>query len=897
MLNSLKSFVSRLNCKSFLLVFVLLLSQLLVAQQAITYDEAIVYGDRKFKESSFKDAKAYYQMALRFKPDDAYAKEKIEVIVKMLQDQMVSEEAYYELVDKADDLYNAGKLDDAIIQYQKSLEVIPGDDYANNQIKKILDFQTKVREKLELYRAKMANGKAFVATKKYDEAIQNFSDAGKLFPENSEPSEQIEVARTLKTEWEDQQARCAEKIQEASRYILIQDYARALDLYQEALTIIPDHQEALAKIKEIKPQAEKQKKYNTLVEKADESYVNKDFIAARTQYQSALAMWPEKTYAGDMLKQIDGQLAEQRKDIDKNYAAFIQRGDSLFIQEAYTEAKGEFNLALNLKPDERYPKEKLAAIEQHFAGLKQALEADYDKLISSADSAFDASIYEVAKEKYEAALSVKPDDAYPQQRIDQINLKLEQLAEQSRIDQAYLAAIADADQLASANQWELAMAKFREAQSLKVTENYPAKRIEEINLLLVDAKKQKETDEKYQEQVALAEQLFKEEKLAESKNTWQQALVIKPYEVLPKSRIATIDSLVVVREQQAEIDRQYKALLTSGDSLQTQKLYPEALVVFEQAATIKPGDPQASQRIQAVKDIRDKLEKEAARKLAYEESIAKADTLFGKENYELAKTEFQRALTFGPNEAYPKEKIAEIDQLLVKLAAEREQRYNQAVETGNAFFVQEQYQQALEEYQIAASIRPDDAYVSTKMSECDSKLAEIMLLLTKEYKQAVAEADNLYTAKIYDKAITAYRQAQSIKSDETYPGEMISKITKYIEENAITDVLNGSLAVQTKVTEKLTFEPVPVNVRKSNYVFVRARNLSGHPVSVIFSYGSGSGKNGGFVVQMPEDDQVNDFIIRVGNQYKWFSEDNNWLEIYPENGDIELTLVRISTTN
>jgi len=48
---------------------------------------------------------------------------------------------------------------------------------------------------------------------------------------------------------------------------------------------------------------------------------------------------------------------------------------------------------------------------------------------------------------------------------------------------------------------------------------------------------------------------------------------------------------------------------------------------------------------------------------------------------------------------------------------------------------------------------------------------------------------------------------------------------------------------------------------------------------------------------MPEDDQVNDFIIRVGNQYKWFSEDNNWLEIYPENGDIEITLVRISTTN
>jgi len=103
--------------------------------------------------------------------------------------------------------------------------------------------------------------------------------------------------------------------------------------------------------------------------------------------------------------------------------------------------------------------------------------------------------------------------------------------------------------------------------------------------------------------------------------------------------------------------------------------------------------------------------------------------------------------------------------------------------------------------------------------------------------------------------------------------------------------------VASKTTKKLEFAPVPVNVRKSNYILVKAKSLNGQPASVIFSYGSAAGKNGGFVVPIPEGDQSNDFIIRVGNQYKWFSEDNNWLEIYPENGDIELTLVRISTTN
>jgi hypothetical protein len=77
-------------------------------------------------------------------------------------------------------------------------------------------------------------------------------------------------------------------------------------------------------------------------------------------------------------------------------------------------------------------------------------------------------------------------------------------------------------------------------------------------------------------------------------------------------------------------------------------------------------------------------------------------------------------------------------------------------------------------------------------------------------------------------------------------------------------------------------------------VLVKARNLSGDDFKIIFTYGSNKGKNGGFVVQVPNTEEYNDFIIRVGNQYKWFSEDNDWLSVYPENGDIEIKMIRIS---
>ena len=63
------------------------------------------------------------------------------------------------------------------------------------------------------------------------------------------------------------------------------------------------------------------------------------------------------------------------------------------------------------------------------------------------------------------------------------------------------------------------------------------------------------------------------------------------------------------------------------------------------------------------------------------------------------------------------------------------------------------------------------------------------------------------------------------------------------------------------------------------------------------SYGSKNGRNGGFTVNVPKNQDVNDFIVRIGSQYKWFSEDNTWIEILPENGNIEITSMEITKGN
>ena len=82
--------------------------------------------------------------------------------------------------------------------------------------------------------------------------------------------------------------------------------------------------------------------------------------------------------------------------------------------------------------------------------------------------------------------------------------------------------------------------------------------------------------------------------------------------------------------------------------------------------------------------------------------------------------------------------------------------------------------------------------------------------------------------------------------------------------------------------------------RKSNYIFFKATSKTEDSYKVIISFGSGGAKNGGMVLRVPRNIGSSDFIVRISAQYKWFSEDNDWITFYPEGGDIEVSLVQIS---
>ena len=880
-------------------VFLLLLVLFppLFAQQADTYDKAIVLADKNYQQNRYLDAKAYYQMALKYKSDDTYAREQIATIVEKMKAGMDKEDAYFDIVDIADVLYEEGALDKALAQYQKALSIIPDDEYALKKIADIQRTQTEEKDRINSYNKSMSEGNALMDEGNYTEAVKAFENALLIYPERSLASEKIESAKKLQAEKELKLVSFKEEMELASRYLLVKDYATALGHYETAQKLFPDDEVVSKKIETIRPQAENQQRYNKQVEAADELYISKDFLSAKEKYAEAGKLWPENTYSADMIAKIDEQLALQRKDLDKNYNLSLHKADSLLALQIYTDAKAEYNLALILKPDENYPKTKLEEINAYFAEQQKAFENNYAQMLAEADKLFDNKEYTRAKEKYEQASETKPDDTYPKEKLAAIESIFAAKAAQEKKDESYNLLIAEADKLFTNGHYDLAVKKYQEAKMLKSAEAYPDGKINEIHQLLLDAEKQKQIDEAFGLQMVLGVRLFKEGNFEASKSAFENAIEIKPYDAQPKIQIARIDSIVEARILQAQTDKESAALIAKGDSLQEIKEYDQAILAYEQSLQVKPKNPVAAQKLSTVKIVKRNYEKAIARQKAYDESIAAADTYFGEENYELAKTEYSKAAELKSNESYPKQRILEINGLLEKLAAERQKRFEDAIVKADNHFEQENYQEAVLQYKIAESIKPAESYPKQRIAECNSFLAERLREIKAQYNIAIADADKLYATKIYDKAIKAYKNASNIKPDEDYPRDQIAKITNLIEVNAITDVVTKKTIIHSETTERFAFEPLPINVRKSNYILVKARNLGEKSFKIIFTYGSKNGKNGGFVVQVPEENEYNDFIIRVGNQYKWFSDDNDWLSVYPENGDIEIKMIRISKSD
>lgn len=904
------------------------------------YDETIASADRLFNLKYYENARAEYQLASDAKPDEDYPKAKIKEIDGLLG----KKNEFDQLVSEADELYVGKDLESAKTKYQDALAIYPSENYPKDMIAKINTALGSLKSKDELYQKAVADADKFFLKKDYTNAITEYENASTIKPAELYPKQKIQEIAALIAQSESDELAYNQSVQLGEQYLGIKDYPSAKSEFEKANQLKPNEQYPQDKLAEINAVLVQQKgvqeSFDQSVAKADAFFESREYDSAIKEYENALIIIPGSKYATDKITEI-GNLKNQLANADKQYNGLISDADKLFAKNSLSEARTKYSEALSIKPSQSYPQEKIDEIDLVLAN-NQDVENQYNKAIATADLFFNKQEYENALPEYQKANALKPAEKYPTQQINEIN-KL--IAGEQALESNYSNTITTADQQFKSGEYTKAIKSYTAALAIKPQETYPSEKIAAINQLLGD---QEALDAQYSKLLTDADNLYREKYYQEALTNYQEAQNIRPENSVTAKKIAEITSLLAVLEKD---EANYNQTIIQADELYEQKQYEEAKLAYMKASNLKPDNPYPKEKVAEVDQL---ITNQQATLAEYNRLAAAGDRMLESKEYDKARTKYQEALDLMPENLYAQDQLHEIDKILRASAESNQKTYNAIIIEADGLFEKQDYSQAKLKYESALKYKPEEVYPTQKIAEIDqlmgefetnkanysrliadadkdfkardyepaktkyleasalfpkegyplSKIEEINLIrkadvqnIQQAYDKAIADADKFFAGNILDQALSSYRIAKVYKPEELYPVEMINKIMAILDKNAVRDLLTSPLNIEGNTLKKFTFAPVSVADRKQNLIYIKAHNSSDKDFKVVLSYGKGSSKNGGFIIPITTGDDEKEFIIPIGNQYTWFSEDNDWISLAPQGGTVEVNLVKISRGN
>ena len=503
----------------------------------------------------------------------------------------------------------------------------------------------------------------------------------------------------------------------------------------------------------------------------DAAMTSKTYDAAKTSYQKASGIKPSEQLPKDKLKAIADLLATKAK-----YDAAIVKADKAMTAKDYTAAKAGYNEALAIKADEQYPKDKLKEIENANAVDQAAKDknAKYDKAIAAADIAFKAKKYDEAKNGYNAALGVKPDEAYPKAQIKTID----DLANADRLSSEknalYSAAIAKADAAFKTQKWDDAKSGFNEALGIKSGEAYPKAQLKAIEDAINKSSKDQQLNANYDAAIRKGDEAMTAKTYDAAKSAYSEASSLKPSEQYPKDKLKAIADLLGARAK-------YDAAIAKGDKSMSAKDYPAAKVAFNEALIIRADEQYPKDKLKEIEGLLKGLDSQKEKNAKYSAAITKADVAFKAKNYGEAKSGYTEALGYKPEEEYPQARLKEIEEALAnqKSGNELNDRYNTTITKADNFFNAKDYLKAKAAYEEALTIKSGEAYPKTRIELCNSLEAKDSKDkdLNARYSKILQDGDKAITAEDYLSARSLFTTANGMKPNEMYPKDKLNEIT------------------------------------------------------------------------------------------------------------------------
>jgi tetratricopeptide (TPR) repeat protein len=838
-----------------------------------SYDQTIGDADALFKKGEYLNAMLKYQDAKKLFPEKPYANDRIAEIqdlVKALENtgkqKAELEQKYKDAIARANGLFDKKSFQEAKPGYEEALQYKPADSYATakiSEIEKLIAAQGKQKQFDDLIAQADNNYKA----KKLDQALTLYTQAKQLIPDNEYPQNQINLINQQKQELakadqmeKDYQALIAQ----ADKSLGGKDYANAKTGYQKAVALKPAESYPAGKLKEIEQilQQEQQARqveenYISIIAKADKAFNAKSYEEAKKAYGDALSVKPSEAYPTEQITKIDGLLAEKAKQqqTDNDFMALTSKADAAFNIKDYEGARTIYTNALTLKPNASEVKarikniddilQKLAADkkkeEDRQLALAKEKEKAYNTAINQANKNVTDKRYDDAVSKYQEALQYMPDADYPKQQITRLEALLAQADTERKREESYNAAIKEAETLFTGKDYQASRLSFVKAAELKPAEQLPVRRIKDIDRLLselaLQQAKEKALETNYEETVKRADQAFDAKEYASARTIYGEASSLKPSEQYPKDKIARIDQLLADATLQ-----QYKDAIAAADQAFKADQLDEASSKYELALTHKANDQYAKKQLAEVAKRKTALldEQNRLRKLEEQYALLMTDALniFNNKEYEKAKDKYKQALDIKPQESLPKDQIAKIDALLNELRNQEEinRLYTASMATADKAFGQKKLKESRDAYQAALGYKPKEPIPAQHIAEIDSLIAkqendaklaaqEEADRLAKEkaskdqYDKAIVQADQAFADKQYPQANSYYTSALSVFPSEKYPKDQITKIAELIAKQENDAKLSAQAEADRLAKEKASKDQYDKAIAQADQAF------------------------------------------------------------------------------
>ena len=664
-------------------------------------------------------------------------------------------------------------------------------------------------------------------------------------------------------------------------------------------------------------QAQDAETYESLMKKGNEKFTAKDYISAKTYFEMALK---QKANDPTAKKKLDESVKKIQEDGARQevFYAHLDAGDQYYGQQKYEEALTEYEAALKVFPEDKYVGGQANAVRAILKERQDKQDA-FDTAMSQGETLLAEDNYDAAIMQFETASEIFPNDKLPKEKLAEAKQKKQLYTEKvTRFDNL----MEEARQFGLRKNYEAAIGKLDQALELFPNDL-------EANAKRNEFQTAKGIADQYNGIIAVADQLYENKAYKEAKAQYQSALAVVKGDAYATDMIARLDPLIAQQdaEEAARIAAEQEAARLAAEA-EAARLAAEAeaaRIAAEQEAARLAAEAEAARIAAEQEAARIAAEQEAARlaaeeaaRIAAEEEAARqaalaaaeaerqatiksmldaADALFNQEDYPNARVKYQEVVAFDAGNAAATAKINEIDGILAQKAAELEANYNKAMTAGNQAMSEEKFTEAITQYQSALVFKPEDPAATTQLAAATKSENDRIAALRSQYDKFVKEGDANFKTNTYDKAIEAYTKADELGL-ESYPSEMIARISEIIEQNKLYELNSEPLLLAAGEAKRFDFNKIDVAVRRSNYIIIKVRNP--HPEKtfpMIVSFGGEGGKNGGFVLPIAATAEEKTFIFRIGSQYKWFSEDNTWIEIVSENNEVEIGKLEVSRGN